>query len=113
MTIDKGEQWVLHDNSGRIKWRVSNGASGSDCNIPGTVFLIPPPDKEALEAIDRLKRQFERTIALWQRKQLRMRQNMIFATIKVVKSWDLAQVIIENLFGIKFLGFRNLLRANI
>ncbi|XP_037076956.1 microtubule-actin cross-linking factor 1, isoforms 1/2/3/5-like [Pollicipes pollicipes] len=28
---------------------------------------------------------------LWQRKQLRMRQNMILATIKVVKSWDLQQ----------------------
>ncbi len=71
---------------------MSNGASGSDCNIPGVIFLIPPPDKEALEAIDRLKRQFERSIALWQRKQLRMRQNMIFSTIKVVRSWDLAQV---------------------
>lgn len=32
-------------------------------------------------------------LALWQRKQLRMRQNMIFATIKVVKGWDLAQVL--------------------
>lgn len=89
---------MLHDNSGRIKWRVSSGASGSDCNIPGVVFLIPPPDKEALEAVERLKRQFERSIALWQRKQLRMRQNMIFSTIKVVRSWDLAQVC-ERLYG--------------
>ncbi|XP_075219795.1 dystonin-like protein short stop isoform X24 [Lycorma delicatula] len=89
--IEKGEQWVLHDNSGRVKWRVSNGANGSDSNVPGVVFLIPPPDKEALDAIERLKRQFERSLALWQRKQLRMRQNMIFATIRVVRSWDLAQ----------------------
>ncbi|XP_054274796.1 dystonin isoform X14 [Macrosteles quadrilineatus] len=91
IVIEKGEQWVLHDNSGRVKWRVSNGSNGSDCNVPGAVFLIPPPDKEALDAVERLKRQYERTLALWQRKQLRMRQNMIFATIKVVKSWDLAQ----------------------
>lgn len=81
----------MHDNSGRVKWRVSNGANDSDSNVPGVVFLIPPPDKEALDAIERLKRQFERSLALWQRKQLRMRQNMIFATIKVVRSWDLAQ----------------------
>ncbi|XP_046680749.1 dystonin isoform X29 [Homalodisca vitripennis] len=91
IVIEKGEQWVLHDNSGRVKWRVSNGSNSSDCNVPGAVFLIPPPDKEALDAVERLKRQFERSLALWQRKQLRMRQNMIFATIKVVKSWDLAQ----------------------
>ncbi|XP_072153553.1 microtubule-actin cross-linking factor 1 isoform X31 [Bemisia tabaci] len=91
VSIEKGDQWILHDNSGRIKWHVSNGSNSSDCNVPGVVFLIPPPDKEALEAIERLKRQFDRTVTLWQRKQLRMRQNMIFATIKVVRSWDLAQ----------------------
>lgn len=63
-----------------------------DSNVPGVVFLIPPPDQEALDAVDRLRRAYDRTTALWQRKQLRMRQNMIFATIKVVKGWDLAQV---------------------
>jgi len=91
IVIEKGEQCILHDNSGRVKWRVSN-SSGVESSVPGVCFLIPPPDKEALDAVERLKRQFDRSIALWQKKQLRMRQNMIFATIKVVKSWDLAQV---------------------
>lgn len=85
---------MLHDNSGRIKWRVSRGMNlTDDSNVPGVVFLIPPPDQEALDSVDRLRRAYDRTTALWQRKQLRMRQNMIFATIKVVKGWDLAQVI--------------------
>lgn len=91
IVIEKGEQCILHDNSGRVKWRVSNSL-GAESSVPGACFLIPPPDKEALDAVERLKRQFDRSIALWQKKQLRMRQNMIFATIKVVKSWDLAQV---------------------
>ena len=30
-------------------------------------------------------------MTLWQKKHMRMRQNMIFATIKVVKSWDFQQ----------------------
>ncbi|XP_021923220.1 dystonin isoform X2 [Zootermopsis nevadensis] len=90
IVIEKGEQCILHDNSGRVKWRVAN-SSGVESSVPGTCFLVPPPDKEALDAVERLKRQFDRSIALWQKKQLRMRQNMIFATIKVVKSWDLAQ----------------------
>lgn len=64
-----------------------------DSNVPGVVFSIPPPDQEALDSVDRLRRAYDRSTALWQRKQLRMRQNMIFATIKVVKGWDLAQVI--------------------
>lgn len=71
-----------------------------DSNVPGVVFLIPPPDQEALDAVDRLRRAYDRTTALWQRKQLRMRQNMIFATIKVVKGWDLAQVIFLYTFSL-------------
>nr|CAD7258245.1 unnamed protein product [Timema shepardi] len=90
IVTEKGEQCVLYDNSGRIKWRVTNSA-GLEGSVPGVCFLIPPPDKEALDAVERLKRQFDRSITLWQKKQLRMRQNMIFATIKVVKAWDLAQ----------------------
>ena len=80
----------MHDNSNRSKWRVTSG--GMEALVPGVIFTIPPPNNEAIEAAEKLKRQYERSIALWQKKQLRLRQNMIFATIKVVKSWDLAQV---------------------
>lgn len=91
MSINKGERCTVHDNSNRVKWNVvsSSGAKGM---VPGVCFTIPPPNQEAIDAAEKLKRQYERCIALWQKKQLRMRQNMIFATIKVVKSWDLAQV---------------------
>ena len=91
MEIAKGERCTVHDNSNRIKWRVVN-SSGSEGMVPGAIFTIPPPNQEAIDAAEKLKRLYERCIALWQKKQLRMRQNMIFATIKVVKSWDLAQV---------------------
>ncbi|KAL1115034.1 hypothetical protein AAG570_007065 [Ranatra chinensis] len=91
--IEKNDRWLLHDNSALTKWRVSDTTGGPDTNVPGVVFLIPPPDREAADAVDRLRRQYERTLSLWQRKQLRMRQNMIFATIRVVRSWDLAQFV--------------------
>ena len=44
-----------------------------------------------MDAAEKLKRHYDRVITLWQKKHLRMRQNMIFATIRVVKSWDFAQ----------------------
>nr|XP_024217733.1 dystonin isoform X10 [Halyomorpha halys] len=91
--IEKGDQWILHDNSALTKWRVSPIGSTKDTNVPGVVFLIPPPSKEAKEAVESLARDFDRTTALWQRKQLRLRQNMIFTTIRVVRSWDLAQFV--------------------
>ncbi|KAK9887502.1 hypothetical protein WA026_023054 [Henosepilachna vigintioctopunctata] len=90
--IEKNKECTLLDNSGRIKWRVHN-EKGVECQVPGVCFVIPPPDKDALDAADRLRRQYDRSISLWQKKQLRMRQNMIFATIKVVKGWDLPQFI--------------------
>ena len=73
-----------------MKWKVatSRGQSGE---APGVMFLLTPPDQEAIETAEKLKRHYDRVITLWQKKHLRMRQNMIFATIKVVKSWDFQQ----------------------
>ncbi|XP_023287984.1 dystonin isoform X25 [Orussus abietinus] len=88
ISIEKGEQCTLYDNSGRVKWRVKN-SQGVESPVPGACFALQPPDKDALDAAERLRRQYDRSVALWQRKQLRLRQNMIFATIKVVKGWDL------------------------
>ncbi|XP_066262852.1 microtubule-actin cross-linking factor 1 isoform X34 [Euwallacea similis] len=90
--IERKKECTLTDNSGRTKWRVFN-TKGVECQVPGVCFVLPPPDKDALDAVDRLQRQYDRSLALWQKKQLRMRQNMIFATIKVVKGWDLPQFI--------------------
>ena len=53
--------------------------------------MLTPPDSEAIDTAEKLKRHYDRVITLWQKKHLRMRQNMIFATIKVVKSWDFQQ----------------------
>ena len=92
MSINKSERCTVLDNSNRVKWSVVS-SGGQEGMVPGAIFTIPPPNQEAIDAAERLKCQYERCIALWQRKQLRMRQNIIFATIKVVKSWDLAQFI--------------------
>lgn len=80
----------LVNNSNKTKWKVVT-SNGVECQVPSVCLLIPPPDAEATEAAERLKRQYDRCEALWLKKQMRMSQNMIFATIKVVKSWDLSQ----------------------
>ncbi|EFX86426.1 hypothetical protein DAPPUDRAFT_313136 [Daphnia pulex] len=90
VSIGKDEVCKLVNNSSKTKWKVVTG-NGVECQVPSVCLLIPPPDPEAAEAADRLKRQYDRCEALWLKKQMRMSQNMIFATIKVVKSWDLSQ----------------------
>ena len=112
MSINKGERCTVHDNSNRVKWNVvtSSGAKGM---VPGVCFTIPPPNQEAIDAAEKLKRQYERCIALWQKKQLRMRQNMIFATIKVVKSWDLAQVLFQPIIVVPLLLTPKIYRSDV
>lgn len=90
ISLEQNESCTLLDTSGRVKWRVKT-AKGVEGSVHGVCLLLPPPDQEAIEAADRLKRLFDRSVALWQKKQLRLRQNMIFATIKVVKGWDFEQ----------------------
>lgn len=90
ISLEKGEACTLLDTSGRVKWRVRS-SRGVEGTVPGACILLPPPDQEAIDAADRLKRLFDRTVALWQKKHMRLRQNMIFATIKVVKGWDFDQ----------------------
>ena len=90
ITIQKDEVCTVRDNSNKLKWKVTN-SRGQQGEVPGNVFVLRPPDQEAIDTAEKLKRHYDRVITLWQKKHLRMRQNMIFATIKVVKSWDFQQ----------------------
>ncbi len=90
ISIQKDEVCTVKDNSNKLKWKVSN-SRGQTGEAPGAMFVLTPPDAEAIETAEKLKRHYDRVITLWQKKHLRMRQNMIFATIKVVKSWDFQQ----------------------
>ena len=86
ISINRDEVVTIKENTNMKAWKftTSRGQSGE---APGVMFLLPPPDAIAVDTAEKLKRHYDRVITLWQKKHLRMRQNMIFATIKVVKSW--------------------------
>ena len=90
VSLNRDEVVTVKDNTNQKAWKfsTSRGVAGE---APGVMFLLPPPDQEAVDTAEKLKRHYDRVITLWQKKHLRMRQNMIFATIKVVKSWDFEQ----------------------
>ena len=48
MSIVKGEECMLLDNSRRTRWRVRNSA-GVEALVPAICFYIPPPNKDAEE----------------------------------------------------------------
>ncbi|XP_074641306.1 uncharacterized protein LOC141899052 [Tubulanus polymorphus] len=90
MSISKNEHCILLDNSQNIKWQIRN-SSGQEGLVPAVCLLIPPPNQEAIALADRLRAQFEQLVSLWRSRQRQLKQMMIFATIKVVKNWDLTQ----------------------
>ncbi|XP_023339664.1 dystonin isoform X21 [Eurytemora carolleeae] len=92
LTISKDEVVTVRDNTNKAAWKITT-SRGQQGEAPAVMFLLPPPDQEAIDTAEKLKRHYDRVITLWQKKHLRMRQNMIFATIKVVKSWDYQQYI--------------------
>ena len=48
MSIVKGEDCTLLDNSRRTRWRVCN-SKGVEGLVPAICFFIPPPNKDAEE----------------------------------------------------------------
>ncbi|XP_033982963.1 envoplakin-like [Trematomus bernacchii] len=52
-TVRRGETLTLKSNSDNKNW-VLQGGSGKTRTLPGTCFMIPPPDAEALEKVKSL-----------------------------------------------------------
>lgn len=52
ITICRNDECVLEDNSQRTKWKVIS-PTGNEAMVPSVCFLIPPPNKEAIEVANR------------------------------------------------------------
>ncbi|XP_016105079.1 microtubule-actin cross-linking factor 1-like [Sinocyclocheilus grahami] len=52
ITISKGEECVLEDNSQRTKWKVIS-PTGNEAMVPSVCFTIPPPNQEAIDTASR------------------------------------------------------------
>ena len=89
---------TVRDNSNMLRWKVTN-SRGQQGEVPGAVFVLRPPDSEAVDRAEKLKRYYDRLITLWQKKHLRMRQNMIFATIKVGSNISHLEIILHFSFS--------------
>jgi dystonin len=87
IVLEKGEMAELIDISQHRQWRVITSKGGEKI-IPSACLMIPPPNEEAIELVNKLRLSQQKMIELWQRKQIQLRRNMILATIRVVKEWS-------------------------
>lgn len=87
IVLEKGEGAQLLDITDQMKWHVRTSKGGEKV-IPSVCLMIPPPNDEAIELVNKLRLSKQKMVELWQSKQVQLRRNMILATIRVVKEWS-------------------------
>uniref|UniRef100_F6PJQ3 Proteasomal ubiquitin receptor ADRM1 n=1 Tax=Xenopus tropicalis TaxID=8364 RepID=F6PJQ3_XENTR len=92
ITVHKGDECLLVDNSQPYKWKVLN-ASGSDAVVPSVCFLVPPPNKEARDAVSRLESTHQSLNTLWHTLSIDLKSLLsyqyLLRDIQLIQSWSL------------------------
>ncbi|KAM9308498.1 plectin-like [Gastrophryne carolinensis] len=92
ITVHKGDNCVLLNNSQPDKWKVRNTA-GSDAVVPSVCFIVPPPNKEALDAVSRLEESHQSLITLWHSLHIDLKSLLsyqyLLRQIQLIQSWTL------------------------
>uniref|UniRef100_A0A8C2H7F7 Plectin n=1 Tax=Cyprinus carpio TaxID=7962 RepID=A0A8C2H7F7_CYPCA len=92
ITVHKGDECVLVNNSQPYNWKVRN-SSGNEATVPSICFIIPPTNKEALDISSGLDASLQRLMVLWQKLHVDMKSLMswqyLMRDILLINSWNL------------------------
>ncbi|KAL7830363.1 hypothetical protein SRHO_G00314900 [Serrasalmus rhombeus] len=89
ITVSKGEECVLEDNSQRTKWKIIS-PTGNEAMVPSVCFTVPPPNKEAIDTANRMEQLYQNVMSLWHRLHMNM---------KSVVTWHYLQKDINNILS--------------
>ncbi|XP_044525577.1 plectin [Gracilinanus agilis] len=92
MTVHKGDTCQLVSHAQPSKWKVLH-SSGSEAVLPSVCFLVPPPNKEAQDAVSRLEGQHQTLVNLWHQLHVDMKSLLAWQCltreIQLIRSWSL------------------------
>ncbi|XP_033013485.1 microtubule-actin cross-linking factor 1 isoform X18 [Lacerta agilis] len=95
ITICKNDECVLEDNSQRTKWKVIS-PTGNEAMVPSVCFLVPPPNKEAIDVASRVEQLYQKVMALWHQLHVNMKSlvswNYLRKDIALVQSWNMEKL---------------------
>uniref|UniRef100_A0A670ZFK0 Microtubule actin crosslinking factor 1 n=1 Tax=Pseudonaja textilis TaxID=8673 RepID=A0A670ZFK0_PSETE len=72
ITICRNDECVLKDNAQRTKWKVISPA-GNEATVPSVCFLVPPPNREAIEMASRVEQLYQKVMSLWHQLHVNMK----------------------------------------
>ncbi|KAF7708796.1 hypothetical protein HF521_017853 [Silurus meridionalis] len=92
ITMHKGEECALLNNSQPYKWKVLN-QSGNEATVPSVCFIVPPVNKEAVESVSNLDAGLQQMTILWQRLHGDMKSLLswqyLMRDIQLIRSWNI------------------------
>ncbi|XP_040910092.1 microtubule-actin cross-linking factor 1 isoform X11 [Toxotes jaculatrix] len=95
ITISRGEECVLEDNSQRTKWKVIS-PTGNEAMVPSVCFSIPPPNQEAIDTASRTEQLYQKVMSLWHQLHVNMKSvvswHYLLKDIRTVSGWNLDMV---------------------
>ncbi|NWX47223.1 MACF1 factor, partial [Steatornis caripensis] len=95
ITICRNDECVLEDNSQRTKWKVIS-PTGNEAMVPSVCFLIPPPNKEAIETANRVEQLYQKVMALWHQLHMNTKSliswNYLRKDIALVQSFSMEKL---------------------
>ncbi|XP_035387106.1 plectin isoform X6 [Electrophorus electricus] len=95
ITVHKGDECALLNNSQPHKWKVLN-RSGSEATVPSVCFLVPPVNKEALESVSNLDTGLQQMSTLWQKLHADMKGLLswqyLMKDIQFIRTWNITML---------------------
>ncbi|XP_054841177.1 plectin isoform X4 [Eublepharis macularius] len=92
ITVHKGDSCTLLSNAQPYKWKVLDVA-GSEAVVPSVCFLVPPPNKDALEAVGRLEATHQNLLSLWHQLHIDLKSLLYWQSLQrdlqQIQSWSL------------------------
>eukprot|EP00066_Takifugu_rubripes_P017863 XP_011607129.1 PREDICTED: microtubule-actin cross-linking factor 1 isoform X3 [Takifugu rubripes] len=95
ITINRGEECVLQDNSQRTKWKVIS-TTGNEAMVPSVCFTVPPPNLEAISAANRVEQLYQKVMSLWHQQHVNMKSvvswHYLLKDIRNISGWNVDTV---------------------
>ncbi|XP_069572785.1 plectin a isoform X2 [Brachyistius frenatus] len=93
ITVHKGDECALLNNSQPYKWRVLND-KGSEASVPSICFLVPPANKDAVNSVAGLDGNLQRLLTMWLTMSVDMRSLLswqyLMRDINIINTWNVS-----------------------
>ncbi|XP_055359425.1 plectin isoform X5 [Betta splendens] len=95
ITVHKGDECALLNNSQPSKWKVMN-RSGSEAVVPSVCFLVPPVNKEAVDSVSSLEGGHQQMVSMWETLHINMKSLLswqyLMKDFTLIRSWNITML---------------------